>query len=164
MKQTLTTFFIFFDCLTFCNAQTIDKPKLNAISFELGKTGLIYNLNFDHKLANKNFGFRFGAGTNFSKYLNAVSVGGGSYYLAGRQNRFFELGLDIQYLIIDEVSDDQKGFAFVYPDYSIKTIHPSLNIGYRSYGKRSLFRVGFSPALIKSELIPGGYISYGVLF
>ena len=164
MKHTLTIIFALFVCLTHCNAQTTDKPKLNAITFELGKTGLIYNLNFDHKLANKNFGFRFGVGSNLAKYLNAVTVGGGGYYLAGRQNRFLELGVDIQYLIVDEVSDDQRGFSFIYPDYSIKTFYSSLNVGYRSYGKRTLFRVGVSPGLIKSEFVPGGYISYGFIF
>ena len=166
MKYTLTTIFVIFIFGTFCNAQTAEKTKLNAVSFELGKTGLIYNLNFDHKLASKNFGFRVGAGSNLGQYLNVVSLGGGGYYLVGNKNKFFELGLDIQYLIVDEVSDDQKDFAsfFVYPNFSIKAIYPSLNLGYRWYGKKALFRVGFSPGKIRSKLIPGGYISYGITF
>ena len=164
MKHIPATIFAIFVCLTLCKAQPTDRPKLNAISFELGKTGLIYNLNFDRKLENKNLGFRFGVGSNLSKYLNATTIGGGGYYLAGRQKHFFEFGVDIQYLIIDEVSDDQRGFSFIYPDYSIRTLYPNLNVGYRSYGKRTLFRVGISPGLIKSELVPGGYISYGFIF
>ena len=166
MKHTLTTIFVLFICVTICNAQKAEKTKLNALSFELGKTGLIYNLNFDHKLASKNFGFRVGAGSNLGQYLNVVSLGGGGYYLVGSKTNFFELGLEMQYLIVDEVSDDQKDFAsiFVYPNYSIKTIYPSLNLGYRWYGKNALFRVGFSPGIIKSELIPGGYVSYGITF
>ena len=137
--------------------------KYNALSFELGKTGLIYNLNFDHKFAKNNFGFRFGAGTNFGQYLNVVTVGGGSYFLVGKQSHFLETGVDIQYLVVDEVSDDQKGFSFVYPDYSTKTPYLSLNLGYRSYGKRTMFRVGLSPGLIDNDFVPGGYISYGFL-
>lgn len=164
MKHTLTICFFIFICVTLCYSQTTDKPKLNALSFELGKNGLIYNLDFDHKFSEKNFGFRFGLGSNLSKYLNAITAGGGGYYLIGKQKHFLELGVDIQYLIVDEVSDDQKGFPFVYPDYSIKTIYPSLNIGYRSYGKRALFRVGISPGFIKSKIIPGGYISFGITF
>ncbi|MEJ7627169.1 MAG: hypothetical protein WKF35_09920 [Ferruginibacter sp.] len=166
MKHTLTTIFVIFICGRLCIAQTAEKTKLSALSFELGKSGLIYNLNFDHKLASKNFGFRVGAGSNLGKYLNVVSLGGGGYYLVGNKNKFLELGLDIQYLIVDEVSDDQKDFAsiFVYPNYSIMTIYPSLNLGYRWYGKNALFRVGLSPGIIKSELIPGGYISYGIKF
>ncbi len=166
MKSILSAFSALFFSMTFCNAQTSEKPKINAISFELGKTGLIYNLTFDHKLASKNIGFRFGAGSNLGQYLNVISVGGGGYYLVGSITKFLELGLDIQYLIVDEVSDDQRGIAsiFVYPNYSIKTIYPSLNLGYRCYGKKSLFRVGFSPGLIKSKLIPGGYVSYGITF
>ena len=63
-------------------------------------------------------------------------------------------------------SDDQKGFAsiFVYPDYPLKTIYPSINLGYRRYGKNSLFRVGLAPGMIQGKLIPGGYISYGFTF
>jgi len=137
---------------------------MNAVSFELGKTGLIYNLTFDHKPSRKHFGIRVGAGSNFGKYLNAISIGGGGYYLIGRENHFFELGVDLQYLVVDEVSDDQKGFAFVYPDYSVKTFYPSVNLGYRVYGKRTLFRIGFSPGLIESNVVPGGFLSFGLRF
>jgi hypothetical protein len=164
MKFLLTTFFAILISVTLCNAQTTEKLKLNAISFELGKTGLIYNLTFDHKAKTMNFGFRLNAGSNLAKYLNAVSVGGGGYYLIGQTRRFLELGVDLQYLIVDEVSDDQKGFAFVYPDYSIKTFCPSLNVGYRAYGKRTLFRIGFSPGIIDSGFVAGGYVSYGLRF
>lgn len=155
MKSLLTVCFAILISVTLCNAQTIEKSKLNAISFELGKTGLIYNLTFDHKSATKNFGFRLNVGSNIAKYLNAISVGGGGYYLVGKTNKFLELGMDLQYLIVDEVSDDQKGFAFVYPDYSIKTFYPSLNFGYRAYSKRTLFRIGLSPGLIDSDFVPG---------
>lgn len=166
MKHTLTTLFILIICETFCNAQATGKPKLNALSFELGKTGIIYNLNFDHKVASKRFGFRAGAGSNLGQHLNVISVGGGGYHLFGNKNKFFELGLDIHYLIVNEESDDQRGFAsiFVYPNYSIKTTYSSLNLGYRYYGKNALFRVGLSPGIIENKLIAGGYISYGITF
>ncbi|HEX8460352.1 MAG TPA: hypothetical protein VF623_02940 [Segetibacter sp.] len=142
MKYTLTTVFVIFACITFCGAQTPGNPKLNALSFELGKTGLIYNLTFDHNVTEKNYGFRFGAGTYPARYLKAFTVGTGAYYLVGKKSHFLELGADIQYLIVDEVSDDQRGILLIYPDYSIKTLYPSLNLGYRNYGKRTLFRVG----------------------
>ena len=164
MKHTLSTIFAILCCVTLCFGQTKEAPGQNVLSFELGKTGLIYNLYFDHKIARRQFGFRVGAGSNFSQYLNAITVGGGGYYLAGRQSRFLELGVDMQYMNVDEVSDDQKGLSFVYPDYSIKTIYPSLNVGYRSYGKRTMFRFGVSPGLIDKEFVPGGYISYGFRF
>ncbi len=153
-------------CVTICSAQTSEKPKLNAVSFELGKTGLIYNLNFDHRIATKNYGFRLGVGSNLGKYLNVTAIGGGSYHLMGSKNDFFELGLDVQYLIANEISDDQKGFAsiFIYPNYAIKTLYPSLNLGYRRYGNSTLFRTGLTPGLINSKLIPGGYLSLGITF
>lgn len=166
MKSLFTAFSSLFFSLTCCNAQISEDLKINAVSIELGKTGLIYNLTFDHKLASKNLGFRFGAGSNLGQYLDVTSVGGGGYYLVGSKTKFLELGLDIQYLIVDEVSDDQKGIVsiFVYPNYSVETVYTSLNLGYRCYGKKSLFRVGVSPGIIKSKLIPGGYISYGITF
>jgi hypothetical protein len=148
--------------VTISTAQTTS--KLNAVSFELGKTGLIYNLTFDHIAASKNFGFRFGAGSNFAKYLNAMSVGGGGYYLVGKTNHFLEPGMDLQYLVVDEVSDDQKSFSFVYPDYSIKAFYPTLNLGYRAYSKKTLFRMGVSSGVIDSDFVPGGYISFGLRF
>lgn len=162
MKSLLTALSAILISVTFCSAQT--NSKTNAISFELGKTGLIYNLAFDHKASLNNYGFRFSGGSNFARYLNAFVVGAGVYYLVGNTNRYFELGTDLQYLIVDEVSDDQKGFAFVYPNYSIKAFYPSLNLGYRAYGKQTLFRIGFSPGLINSDFVPGGYISFGVRF
>ncbi|HET6996031.1 MAG TPA: hypothetical protein VFI06_13655 [Chitinophagaceae bacterium] len=162
MKPFAITIFITFFCVTLCNSQASDKPKI-ALSFELGKTGLIYNLNFDYKFAEKDFGFHSSVGSNFGRYLNAKTFGGGVYYLAGKKSHFLEIGADLQYLLIDEVSDDQKGLSFVYPNYSIKTLFPGLNLGYRVYGRKTLFRVGFSSNLIKSDFVPGGYISYGVL-
>ena len=166
MKTYLTSIGAILFCVTFCRGQTSGKPKLNAASLELGKTGLIYNLYFDHRLATRNVGFRLGAGSNLGKYINLISVGGGGYHLMGKTKNFFELGLDFQYQVVDEISDDQRVAAdiFIFPNYPVKTLCPSLNVGYRLYGERTLFRVGFSPGVIKSKLIPGGYISYGFTF
>ncbi|TDH26975.1 hypothetical protein EXU57_09225 [Segetibacter sp. 3557_3] len=123
---------------------------------------MVYNLAFDHKPAAGNFGFRIVAGSNFGRYLNAKTIGGGVYYLAGKQDRFLELGADLQYLVVNENSDDQRGFSFVYPNFSVKTLYTSLNIGYRYYRKQSMFRIGLSPGLLAGKPIPGGYICYGI--
>ncbi len=77
------------------------------------------------------------------KYLFAFTFGGGGYYLTGKRSSFLELGADLNDLIVIEGSDDQRGFVFVYPDYSINTYYASLNLGYRKYGKSSLFRIDF---------------------
>lgn len=124
----------------------------------------MYNLSFDHRFSTGKAGVRCMAGSNFAQYLNAFFVGGGGYGLIGKTNHFFELGADIGYLSVNEVSDDQKRLTLIYPDYTVKTIYPSLNIGYRSYGKYTLFRVGVSPGYLRNTIIPGGYISYGVRF
>lgn len=129
---------------------------------ELGKTGIVYNLNYDHRLANKNYGFRAGVGSNLAQYLFAFTAGGGAYYLTGRGSKHLELGADLAYLVVDEISDDQVSFAFVYPDYSTRTYHASLNFGYRRYGRNTLFRVGIAPGMTKVGFAPGGYISYGI--
>jgi hypothetical protein len=163
MKPYLNAFFFLLFCSSVCCAQNGNISNTNALSLELGKTGLIFNLNYDHKFKN-NYGLRIGAGSNFGSYVTVFSVGGGSYYLCGKKSNFLELGADIQYLRVVEGSDDQRGLlsTFVYPNYSIKTIYPSLNIGYRKYSGSLLFRIGLSPGIIKKEFIPGGYLSFGL--
>jgi hypothetical protein len=164
MKIPLTATIAIFLCTTICKAQNPITYKSNAISIELGKTGLIYGLSYDHKFKAKNFGVRASAGIFTSEYLDASSFGAGGYYLFGKTNRFFELGMELQYINVDETSDDQKSVPLVYPDYTVKTFYPSLNLGYRRYGEKTLFRIGLSPNLIKSEFVLGGYVSFGLTF
>lgn len=164
MKHTLTVIVLCILCLTNSFAQKPEKSKFNALSFELGKNGVICNLTFDHKFAGKNLGIRAGVGGSFGSYLKAYVAGGGGYYLAGKTKNFFELGVDIQYLSVVEFSDDQKGFPLVYPNYSVSTVYPSINLGFRTYGKKTLFRIGLSPGLVDGNAFPGAYISMGVRF
>ncbi len=145
-------------------SQANDKANINALSFELGKSGLIYNVSFDHKFKSSGFGGIIKVGSNLSEYLNLKMVGGGVYRLVGKEKNFLELGLELNYLSVDEVSDDQKGFTLIYPDYTIKTYYVTTNIGYRNYGEKGLFRIGFSPGFIKGGTLIGGYISYGFTF
>ena len=164
MKHNLILIIIFLFAFTICNAQKSSNEKRNAVSFELGKTGLIYNVNFDHKFRDKNFGVRFGVGSNLGKYLQAFTGGGGGYYLMGHSKDLFELGIDVNYFSVDEISDDQRGITLIYPNFPIKTYYVSGNIGYRRYGAKTLFRIGVSPGFIKDKFLPGGYISYGWRF
>jgi len=115
MKHQVTIIFSVLFCLAVCNAQTPAKSKHNALSFELGKTGLFYNLNFDHRFPGKNFGYRINIGSNFARYLSAFTTGAGGYYLPGQNKNHFELGIDLNYLTVSEVSDDQKGFVYFIP-------------------------------------------------
>jgi hypothetical protein len=155
--------FLFISLTLTSSGQEISEVKNNSISLQLGKTGTILNLRFDHKLTNKKITYNFSAGSNFAKYLTARSVGAGGSYLFGKRKSFLETGVDISYLIVDEVSDDQ-GIALVFPNYSIKTFYVSLDIGYRKYTKGGLFRIGVSPGLFKNGFLPGGYVSYGFTF
>jgi hypothetical protein len=83
IKKIFSLFLIFFLFYGNINAQKSAK----AISIELGKTGVIFNLNYDQKFSK--FGFRIGAGSNFNKYLKAITFGGGGFYLLGTKNSFF---------------------------------------------------------------------------
>lgn len=165
MKKTIISICVIILTITQAHAQRYtDVHNLNSLSIELGKNGLIYNLVFDHKIFKGTYGFRIGAGSNFAKYLNAKSFGLGGYTLIGGPDNSLELGADLQYMLITRTSADQRGFDFVYPDYSVKAIYPSLNLGFRKYFSSSMLRFGFSPGKIKKVFVPGGYVSYGLTF
>ncbi len=104
-----------------------------------------------------------GAGSNFNKYLRATTFGGGGFYLQGKEKNFLEIGADLNYLIVEEISDDQRSFSFIYPNYSTKTFLANVNLGYRAYFGKILFRIGGSPCVTKDEFIPGGYLSIGLV-
>ena len=161
MKRFLLIISLFWSGIAFSQSNENNHSKNNALSFELGKTGLIFNVSFDHKAYHNDFGYRIHAGSNFNKYLKLSTVGCGGYYLIGPGKSSCELGIDLNYLSVTEVSDDQKTFSFVYPDYPVKTFYGSMNIGYRNYGKNTLFRMGISPGVIKNDFLFGGYISLG---
>ena len=154
-------FFSFGLLLLFIVSNAQSKP-VQSLSVELGKNGLIVSLIYDYKFSESQFGFRAGAGSNFAKYLRAYTVTAGGYKLFGGTNSFFELGIDIQYLDIDEVSDDQKGFVLLYPNFSTQTLFTSLNLGFRKYSKKSILRAGFAPGFTKHGFLPGAYLSFGV--
>lgn len=147
--------------LFFYNSFSQQKASVKALSFELGKTGIIFNLNYDQKFSK--FGFRIGAGSNFNKYLKAITFGGGGFYLMGKEKNFFEVGAELNYLSVEEFSNDQRSFSLIYPNHETKTFLANINLGYRNYFKKLLFRIGASPGVTKNEFIPGGYVSIGLI-
>lgn len=150
--------------MQFVHAQSDSLGKNNTVSLEVGKSGLILNMSYDKRI-NKNWGYRFIVGSNFSNSIRVISFGGGGFYLTGKNRHWFELGMDLQYIIANEISDDQRGFSFVYPDYTVHTFYPSLNIGYRNYGKKLMFRIGASPGIIDGNFFAdAGYIGLGFRF
>ena len=74
-KILIPVVLLFFSSI--CGAQ--QKPRNNSLSFEVGKTGLIYNLVYDHQFSNR-FGIRAGGGSNFSVSIE-VTTGGGDYII-----------------------------------------------------------------------------------
>jgi hypothetical protein len=165
MKYILLIFILCIYSISYSQTQSLPKNTKSKeyIFFELGKTGLIYNLGYDHQLAGKKAGFRFAGGSNPGKYQSLFNIGGGVYKLFGGVKKYFETGVDIYYMEVNITSDDQIG-SLIYPDYPIQTFYLSSNIGYRSTNGKILFRVGVSPGLTKDEFIPGGYISIGIGF
>lgn len=168
MKHSIAFLSIFLICL-FCSAQRSGslqaiQPKPNALSLELGKNGLVFNLVYEHLLSSKKIGFQAGVGTNFSSKITEVAAGGGAFYLVGKNKHFLELGLELHHLSILEKSDDQKGAVLIFPNYDVKGLYSTANIGYRVYSKKGMFRTGFSPGIVKSIFIAGGYVSYGITF
>ncbi len=167
MKRKILVLFLLFFVFGFGKAQTVDKIRNNALSFELGKTGLIYNISFDHRyLRNKKgqMGLRILAGSNFGKYFNAFTVGGGIYFLFGRNKDFFEMDLAATYLKYERISNDQRGVILVYPNHSFSENYMPLSLGYRKELRKKLFRIGISGGFIQNDFIAGGYLSYGFRF
>ena len=141
------------------------KMPRHALSVELGKSGLIYSVVVDIGLKDPRYGLRGGMGSNFGKHTEAIMGLVGAYRLFGKSHHFFEAGIDLHYLSVDIVSEDQRGFSsFMYPDYSVKTYYITCNAGYRVNARKMLFRIGAAPGFTKDEFIPGGYISGGIRF
>lgn len=148
----------------FSQSKVTSAPKYS-ISVELGKSGFIYSVVFDNALKDRRYGLRGGFGGNPGKYTEVIMAQVGAYRVFGKKSNFFETGIDLHYLSIDIVSDDQVGISsFVYPDYTTKTYYVTFNAGYRARMGKFLFRVGAAPGFTKDEFIPGAYISAGVLF
>ena len=119
---------------------------------------------YDYKFNNKNKGLRVVVGSNFSNKLPAFTTGVGGYYLVGKNKSFLELGIDLNYLTVEVISDDQRGITLFYPDYPIRSYYANANIGFRKYSNNTIVRIGISPGFNKIELIPGGFLSMGFSF
>lgn len=162
MKQIFISFFL----IVFFTSKSVSQnlPYRKTLSYELGKTGLIHNLYFDNKLSNSSYGYRVGIGNNLGSYLYLGKVSIGTYKLFGSKNKFFELGIDVDKILVSKDSDDQIGLGnFVYPNYTTDVIVPNFNIGYRSYSQKGrLFRIGLSACIISNSVFLGGYLSFSI--
>lgn len=149
--------------LTYSQKDTVQKNMKTLIG-EFGKNGLIFNLLYDHYFYKKHFGFHGGAGTTiFNHKFELRTVTAGFYFLIGRKNEFYDLGMELQYHYADLLADDVKGFIFVDPSVSYEGVFPFLTVGYRRYSKKGVLRLGLSEGLIKKEFITGAYVGYGII-
>lgn len=157
------------------SAQNNNRTRNNALSFEIGKSGLILNASFDHRFGAKPFGARLSAGHNVGSSTSFAIIEPGFYWLFGKSKRYLELGANIGYMSINDnipeggQGDDQIGFGdligdLVYPNEDMRSLYTSVNIGYRSYSNKALFRIGVSPGIAGGKFIPGGYVSIGARF
>ena len=163
MKLFLITFLIII-CSKVSFAQINNNAKNQSLLFEFGQTGLIYNLSYDHTFHNKRWGLRAQVGSNLVKYLPLFKMSAGGFTLIGNQKHFLELGANAGYINVNEVSDDQRGVILFYPDFPLKSFFANADIGYRNYGKKTIFRVGFAPLVFKEGFVPGGYLGFGFRF
>ena len=162
MKSFIFIFLFFFNINSVLAQNRIESPKFNIISFQIGKQGILFNINYDHKFQNKNWGYKVETGTSFTKDFRVNTFAFGNYILKGQNTNFLELGLDINYLYSYISQDDVSGsgLTFFYDDYN--TLYPNLNIGYRKYYKRGMFRLGFAPGYLRDRFLYGGYVSIGI--
>ena len=158
-------YFFVLACLWLTKLTLAQDTKRNALSVELGKTGAIFNLTYDRKGETAKIGWRAFGGSNLGSSVQLFYVGGGVYYLTGKRSSHLELGTDLSYLHVDVSSEDQFRMGnLVAPTYETQTLFTSFNIGYRHYGRNSLFRIGLAPGFTSKEWLPGGYLSYGIRF
>lgn len=143
-------------------AQTSKNNYRHSVGMEIGKLGFVYNIIYDYRFKNLNMGLRANAGRNMNKYLEVYQAGGGCYYLFGKKNDHLELGVDINYFNSSEISDDQRTSLTLFPVRTASTIYSSGNLGYRSYSKKTVFRVGVSQGYLVRNYYTGGYISFGI--
>lgn len=164
MKNILLTIISLFGALAVCNGQTTSKVRNNAISYELGKAGLISNIVFDHRFKAKNYGFKLSIGSNLSQYQSVFQTGGGFYCLKGRGKNYMELGTDLNYYEYSVVSDDQIGVRVLFTEAYTKSMYANLNIGYQYCGDEVFFRTGISLGIMDIGFVPGAYIGLGLKF
>jgi hypothetical protein len=156
---------IFLSILFFASkAQSVKNTSHHTVGIEAGKLGAVFHLIYDYRFKNLKWGLRANAGTNFGKYLDVFQTGAGAYYLLGKKNDHLELGLDVNYFYADEISDDQRPGISLIPVRNASTMFTSGNLGYRHYGKRTVFRVGVSQGYIHSvkNYYTGAYLSFGI--
>jgi len=164
MYRILVYYIVCVFMISRCVAQQGTRPR-NAVSFEIGKTGLIVNVAYERLMIADKFGLRVDAGKSFGRYHSLAQAGVGAFVLLGNGSFTGEAGVDVHYLSVDKSSDDQNpGLGLIYPDFSTKQNCPSVFIGGRRYKKNSLFRIGVAGVLISERVIPGGYVSLGRTF
>lgn len=147
-----------------CNAQEFEERN-DAVSMEFGKTGFLKSFTFDHRFTPSDFGIRALLGGTYSQVRGAFQAGVGAYHLFGKSRRYFELGVDAAYLNVWVDNDDViTTVSLFYPDYPVSTIYTSMNLGYRAYGNKWIFRAGVSPGVLDGDFVPGGYVSFGLTF
>ena len=95
--------------------------------------------------------------------MKLSTAGAGAYILKGKKTHFLELGADLAYLGVDEISDDQRSGA-VTPDYPVQSIYGTLNLGYRAMLSKCIFKAGIAPGFIRGEFLKGAYIGIGFGF
>lgn len=132
-------------------------PAANAIYLELGGNSFVYSFNYDRIVPlSQRTKIALGAGL---EAVSSISINGVNY------DASLCLTPAVNFLFGKKSSHFETGLALFVP-FSTNMAFPSIRIGYRyqPWEKGFLFRIGFTPLLISSILVPWGGISLGYAF
>ena len=145
-------------------SQDTVQSNMRTLIAEFGKNGLILNVLYDQYFFKSHFGFHAGAGTTiFNRRSELRSLTAGFYFLIGRKNEFYDLGMELQFHDAYIHADDVRGFYLFDPAETYRGVFPVLTVGYRSYSHKGVLRLGFAEGLINRIFVTGVYVGYGII-
>jgi hypothetical protein len=163
----LLTFGLAFLLCTKGNAQS---PRAQSFYLEILGAGGSYSANYDTRFGNQQngWGARFGLGYHAIDRNSLFSAPVMVNYLAGKNGKYFEIGMGATYLSIKDKDNPNRGsnndfFIFDYGDRFMGT----MNIGFRKQPIQNgvIFRVGISPVFGQGNFLPyWPYVSLGYKF
>lgn len=160
MNKLLLTLALFAGLMTIVSAQDRKSPRGENVFAELGGPGL-FTFNYDTRFSagEAGWGGRLGIGYISIEGYNLLSIPVGVNYLMGKENKYFELGINGTLTTSKDNWFDEEGEG--------STVLGSLMFGYRKQpidGGFS-FRAGISPYFGADFFYPFvPYLSFGYAF
>jgi hypothetical protein len=144
--------------------------RAQSFYLEILGAGGSYSANYDTRFGNQQngWGARFGMGYHALDRNSFFSAPVMVNYLAGKNGKYFEIGMGATYLSIKDRDNPNRGrnndfFIFDYGDRVMGT----MNIGFRRQPMRNgvIFRAGIAPVFGQGNFLPyWPYVSLGYKF